>query len=392
MRLLTTLILSLVVYASTYAQTAIDSVLHSIEQHNTKLCYLRESSLADKLGYTTDIYLPDPQVEYGYQVGRPREVGSKTTLNISQSLDIPTLIGMKSRLAHKQQSLVNQQYQAERMALLLEARQCCLDLIYYTTLREVWTTRQHHAQVLSDLYRTRLRQGDTNLLEVNKVQLALSDTENELRLIELERQACLSQLCRLNGDTPITLNLKGYPTPPMIPDFDSWYISVETRLPDLSQARQALEIQQSQLSLHKASRLPRLSVSYTSEMVPGESFRGVSVGVSIPLWENANKVKQARAATRAAELQAHDTQRELYTYYKSLHERTLSMLKVVESYRQALSIDNHVDLLHKALKAGEISLLDYIVELNLYYDTFKKRLEAERDFHKSLSTLLAIDL
>ena len=46
----------------------------------------------------------------------------------------------------------------------------------------------------------------------------------------------------------------------------------------------------------------------------------------------------------------------------------------------------------KALNAGEISLLDYIVEIGLYYDMVNQTLAAERDFEKAQADLSAVEL
>ena len=49
-------------------------------------------------------------------------------------------------------------------------------------------------------------------------------------------------------------------------------------------------------------------------------------------------------------------------------------------------------MLRKALDAGEISLLDYIVELGLYYTTVDEALAAERDYELALTELQSVML
>ena len=46
----------------------------------------------------------------------------------------------------------------------------------------------------------------------------------------------------------------------------------------------------------------------------------------------------------------------------------------------------------QALDAGEISLLDYIVELGLYYTTVDDALAAERDYELALTELQSVML
>jgi hypothetical protein len=61
-------------------------------------------------------------------------------------------------------------------------------------------------------------------------------------------------------------------------------------------------------------------------------------------------------------------------------------------YRKSLETANSSDLLKKALDAGEISLLDYILEIGLYYDTVNQALEAERDYQMAYAELSAAEL
>ena len=61
-------------------------------------------------------------------------------------------------------------------------------------------------------------------------------------------------------------------------------------------------------------------------------------------------------------------------------------------YRNSLETVNNTDLLKKALDKGQISILDYIVEIGLYYEVLNRALEAERDYQIAFAELTAIDL
>ncbi len=63
---------------------------------------LRQSAEAQKLENKTGLYLPNPEVDFGYLGGTPAPIGNRTDINAVQKVDIPTISGMKSRLADKQ--------------------------------------------------------------------------------------------------------------------------------------------------------------------------------------------------------------------------------------------------------------------------------------------------
>lgn len=374
------------------AQPNIDKVLSSIEENNTTLKALRQASEAQKLENRTGITLPGPEVEFDYMWGKPKEIGKGTNFSVKQSLDIPTITGMKSRLANEKNHLVEWQYKADRMNILLEAKQYCIELIYYNALRQELDTRLEHAKTIAEGYKTRMDQGDANILEYNKVKLNLSTIQGEIARIEVEQEALLTQLRRLNGGEDVVLEDSSYTLTPFPLSFDTWYQQAEEKNPVLAYVKQEIEVSKHQASVNKALALPSFSAGYVDEKEVGERYRGISVGVSIPLWENKNRVKQAKAAIKAAEEKEIDAKQQFYSHLNAQYKRTFGLRSVAENYRKSLEDVNSTPLLKKALDAGEISLLDYIVEMALYYDTITQALEAERDYQIALSELSAVEL
>ena len=374
------------------AQNNINSVLDSIEANNTTLKSLRLTADAQKLGNKTSIYLDNPEVEFNYLWGKPGNIGSRTDINIKQTFDIPTISGMKSRVANGQNTLIEFQYKADRMNILLEAKQYCIDLVYFNALKRELDVRLQHAETIAKGYKDRLDRGDANRLEYNKIQLNLASVLGELSRVEVERNALLSQLKRLNGGTDILLNENQYVSVQLPLNFVDWYEEAEQKNPVLAYIKQEIEVGKSQVSLSKASNWPTFSTGYMSEKVVGQQYQGFTVGISIPLWENKNRVKQAKVAVSAAESREADRKQQFYSQLQSLYNRANGLKVIAEKYRQSLANVNNTDLLKKALDTGEISLLDYIVEIGLYYTTVNQALEAERDYQKAIAELSAVEL
>ncbi len=68
------------------------------------------------------------------------------------------------------------------------------------------------------------------------------------------------------------------------------------------------------------------------------------------------------------------------------------MQKNARRIRQSLENNNNEPLLKKALDAGEISLLNYLLEIEYYYNAVNKALEAERDFELAVAELQAVEM
>jgi outer membrane protein TolC len=299
---------------------------------------------------------------------------------------------MKSRVANGQNTLIEFQYKADRMNILLEAKQYCIDLVYFNALKRELDVRLQHAETIAKGYKDRLDRGDANRLEYNKIQLNLASVLGELSRVEVERNALLSQLRRLNGGVDIALDEDQFVQAQLPLNFNDWYAEAEQKNPVLAYIKQEIEVGKSQVSLSKASNWPTFSTGYMSEKVVGQLYQGFTVGISIPLWENKNRVKQAKVAVSAAESREADRKQQFYSQLQSLYNRANGLKVIAEKYRQSLANVNNTDLLKKALDTGEISLLDYIVEIGLYYTTVNQALEAERDYQKAIAELSAVEL
>jgi outer membrane protein TolC len=374
---------------STVSPSSIDDVLTAVEQNNTALKALKEEIEAQKIENKTGIYLSNPEIEFNYLWGNPNNIGNRNDISVRQTFDFATVTGMKRRMSDKRNGLLELQYRAEKLDVLLKARLYCLDLIYYNALKQELDRRLEHAATLAGGYKNRLDKGDANILEYNKAQLNLATVKGEILTVETERQSILAGLKSLNGGVDAFVDEREYHNAVLPDNFDEWFSQAEQKNPVLEYVKQEVEISRSQIALNKAMSLPVVSAGFMREKVVGEAYQGISVGVSIPLWENKNRVKQAKAALKATEAKQSDSRLQFYGYLRNLYARAKGLQTTADEYRQSLSSLNSVALLKKALDAGEISLLDYIVEMGLYYNSINLKLTAEREFHKTFAELNA---
>ncbi len=386
---------SIILYLNCFlivSQNSIDEVLQSIEVKNETLNALRKTTDAQILENKTGIYLSNPQVEFGYLFGKPDPIGNRKDFSASQDFDIPTILGMKRRLADKQNMSAEMNFKAERMGILLEAKLLCLDLIYKNSLSDILEKRLSNAQHIFDIYKKYLEEGNTNRLDVNKAELNLLNSQSELRRVELERNEIINKLKLLNGGEEIYLNERQFEPILLPPGFEEWYDNAVNINPLLSFARQEVEVSKDFVRMNKALSLPTFSAGFMSERIIGETFKGVIVGISVPLWENKNRVAHAKALVSAAEAQQVDASLKYYLDAKNRYEIASGLNEISQNYKNLLKSSNSAELLQKALDAGEISLLDYLNEITLYYNSVDMALKAELDFQKVAAELFAVEL
>jgi len=370
-----------------FAQFTIDSVLVKIEKNNTTLSALQKRVEAEKLGNKTGIYLTNPEVEFDYLWGSPSDFGNRTDFSIKQSFDFPTAYGHKKQIANIKNEQTDLEYQKQRKNLLLEARLICNDLIYINALVSEIVRRLTHAESIANSYKVKFDAGETNILEYNKAQLNLLNLSKDLELYEIERIALLGELSRLNAGIPMEFTASEFQPTTVSPDFEQWYQQAEQSNPLLNWLKKEIEKTEKKVSLSKAMSLPKLQAGYMSESIVGQDFKGLTLGLSIPLWENKNTVKYAKANTVALEDMAVDNKVQLYNQLKILHTKAIALQRNAADYRTQLQSFNNSELLEKALEKGQINLIDYILELSIYYESVNNLLEVERDMNNTVAEL-----
>lgn len=367
-------------------------VLQEIEANNTTLNVLKERAETEKLANRTGIYLSNPEVEFNYLWGNPSSIGNRTDFSIKQAFDFPTAYNYRGKIAKLEDRNIDLNYKSERINLLLAAKRLCIELVYYNALIKEYEKRLEDATAIAQSYKQKLQIGETNQIDNNKVQMNLMTVKNELERLSIERGNILYELKRLNGNKEITLETSTFVLSPLPTNFEEWYAEAEAKNPVLQYVRGEIEISEKTVKLNRALGLPKFSAGYMSEKVVGEHFQGIAVGISIPLWENKNRIKHAKSAVETAKAVAEDTRMQFYNNLQRLFVNASHLQNAIMDYQTSLSTFNNGELLKKALDAGEISLLDYLMEIQFYYDAYEKAIAAERDFEITRAELSAVEL
>lgn len=372
----------------TSAQTSIEQVLAEVEQNNTTLSALKQRMDAEIIGNKTDLFLPNPEVEFNYLFGNPSSIGKRTDISVTQGFDFPTVYGHKSEISDLKNEQVILEFEKQKKELFLHTRQVCNQLIYINAMLEEYTERIENAQRMVDLFKTKFSSGEANVLDYNKARLSLLDVSKKAESLRVSREEQLAELVRLNGGKEIDFNLSEFNTMVIPADFEDWFAQAEQNSPVLTWLKLETEVSRQIEKLNSALALPKFKAGYMSEKVVGEQFLGVTLGVSVPLWESKNKVKEARAITEAAQAVEHDNKLRFYNFLKAQHAKAIQLQNSLNDYQKELEACNNTRLASKALEAGEISMIDYILELTVYYDSYNNMIEINKDLHQTVAELI----
>ena len=374
------------------AQNSVDNILSEIAKNNKSLIANQQYWEAKKLQYKTGLTLYNPSVEYEFLKGTPIGAGNQTDFLVLQSFDFPTTYIKKKQVADLQIVQVDFQLTAYRQDILLKAKQYCIDFIYFNKKQAELKKRLQNAEKLYNDYQKKLDKGDASSLDVNKAKLQLLNLQNDFRLNTSQINQLKQKLTELNGGTTITFTDTVYSLIPSIPDFQTLESTIEANDPVLKSFQQQKEIRLKQVQLSKALTLPKMESGYRSQAILGQKYQGVHFGITIPMWENKNTVKLQKAEVLFSKLQVEQHKNQHYHEIQQLYEKYQNLKTTLEEYQQLITILNNTELLDKALKLGEISSIQYFMEISYFYNSYDKYLQLEKEYHQVIAELYKYQL
>lgn len=376
------------------AQEKVSDVLSMIEQNNTELQALRKRAESEQYGYKAERALDAPEIGFDYLWSSPADIGTRKDVSVTQSVDLAALTGARGKLATSKTALSDAQYRIDRQRVLLEAKSLYINIVYCNALASELSERIARSEKIEAAYRDMQLRGETDMIEVNKAHLAYVAQKNALARNEIERTSLLADLQRLNGGEVVQVNALVYDENVMLPaDFRVWYDEMSQRSPELDYMRKNVEVNASEARTAKMSNYPTLTAGYMAELVKGSNFRGLTLGLSIPLWSVRSKVRQANSSYEASKLEERDAASQLYNSLRGLYEKAKGLQEISSTLSESLAVSTEaMALTEHRLQAGEISLIDNIMEFSLYYSLEDEALEAARDYNLSLAELYAWEL
>lgn len=376
------------------AQNSAEVVLASVEKNNPELLALRKRTESEKYGFKAERMVEGPEVGFDYLWGSPADLGTRKDISVTQSIDIATISGTKGKIAKSESELSDMQFNVRRQEILLQAKLLYINIIYCNAVGAELERRLERSEKVESVYRDMQVRGETDMIEVNKAHLAYLAQRNALARNKMEAEGFRLELQRLNGGEPLEINDLSYVRTDMLPaDFDTWYKEVADRSPEIRAARQNVKVNEAVARGIKMSSCPTITAGYMAELVKGSNFRGLTLGLSIPLWSARSKTRQANLSCEASRLEVKDVEASEYSALRSLYEKASGLKDLSDELALSLAVsDEAMSMTEKKFNEGEISLMDSIMELSLYYSVVDESLAASRDYDLALAELNAWSL
>lgn len=371
------------------AQNPVDAIINSIQSNNADIKANASSLAADSIEIASSNYLEDPKVDFEYLFGAPA-VGDKWAIGISQGFEWPCIYAARKRANRSKMTALSYSHEMKRLEVLMKAKNLCLDLINANKQISVQKSIYDNYKNLYDKYYVAYQKGEAGIIDLNKLKIELVNASQALSDIETGRNKIIDDLNALNNGnefTDLTIsNIKEYPVEEFLTldAYSQLYMENDPENNYYGRLNDALEAGD---NVAKMGWFPKFDIGYKYSNEIGDSFNGFTVGASIPLFANRNKVKAAKAEVIANELTRQNRQMAEMARIKSQFAKAVSLKQQFESYKSILGDRNCYLVLEKALEGGQISLLDYLQEVNYFLDAENKMLELEYQYQSIMAEL-----
>ena len=248
------LICTLFLAVTGYAQSSLDTALKEIERNNPDLKAAAAGWDEDRLANRSEALLANPEIEFNYLWGAD-DIGGRRDVRISQTVDLATLSGLKSEKGVCLAELAALKYEARRLEILQEARNLCIELVYFNTLMEELDDHLARSTSLVEAYEKRMVAGGATILDLNKAKLHLAAVQGQVNRSANERESVLSRLRTLNGGNDFRFDATTYDLSDNLPaDFETWFSEASDKNPMLAYVRKEVSLPSTGCPPHPSCR------------------------------------------------------------------------------------------------------------------------------------------
>lgn len=362
-------------------------VLKQISSNNKEINAYKEYLNSINIESRTNNLPLNPQVEYSYLSGSGVANGNKQELVISQPFDFPTTYFLKADIASLQSSANQYHLKEFEKNILKSAQNLLIEYIFLKKQIDELSKRNELAENMLKTVQIKFDAGDVGVLELNQAKSKLSIAKSKLNLAKIELLSVQSELVSMNGGNTLQLNVTDYWTQSFSSNFDSLF----NKLKEADYYNKSLEEEKrlfdKKLSLAKTGWLPNFDIGYRQETETDISFKGIRLQMSLPIFENTNKVQKAESELNLIDLTIQSNNSKYYIAKKMIFDKALQ-LKASLDEQLSLADFSQLELNKKSYELGHISLTQFYIDNTIYFEIIDSIIETERLYNQTLSDVL----
>ncbi len=348
-------------------QNAVDNAVRAILESNIELKAERARYDAELEESRSENTLAGPEADFDYRFA-PSGVENRWGVSVKQAFDWPGTYSARSKANGYRQEAFQLLWRAKSIDLALEAKSLIFDHIKAEQNRKLLAEAKTNISKLSEYLGKAFEHGNATILEVMKAKRELLAIEKRLSEADIESRKANENIKILAGGDFDLSGIDRFPSEPLRGHGEYRSCLAENN-PSVAAATSLVEAAKAEVSVARRSALPGLSIGFIHDFEEGMHFNGFSVGISLPFWGKNRKAAAAKAALSASMLDRDLAARRLIAEMDADYSEALAMQASLKGFRESFDNDkDYIKLLDKAFYGGQLTIFDYLRELNDYID------------------------
>lgn len=364
-----------------------DSLLKSIEVNNPMIRSSVKWLESEKHRSKTGIYPENPDITYNYMWGSPDAIGNQQELEITQKFRIPGYYFARSSMQKMEFGQSEILVEKTINDILFKAQSEIITLIWLTKKELTLSNKLKESADLLALMQEGFERKEFSKPALDKVRIYHLNNQTAMAKLKSEILVHNEILQQLNGGIPVNFILNDYPVPVVLPTFDSLQAKLMGFNPDIRIANLNMDLSGQKVKVENMNRLPKIEAGYKGETILNQKLQGIHTGISIPLWENKNKVKQAKIEENWSQLNYDQVVSEITSNLKAVYSNAQAVWQNYLNIKEIAADPSLSESTFLLLKAGEISFPEYLAEVQLIFENQLNFLEVERDYFLLLNKI-----
>jgi len=365
-----------------------EDALYLIANNNAELKAQIEANESVVQSAKSENVLAAPELGYEHNWSN-RGLGTKWGFSVTQSFDWPGIYGKRGKAIDATKSAMEFLNKSNQVDKLLQIKLAIIDIVNINEQIKLWQQLEQNMLQLRDKYQMAYQNGEVSVLDVNKIKIQCVSVSRQLSQLDIQRQVLYSSLVAMNGGNDcaeLVAKLMAYPADELKGEEE--YVN---RLNDFDpeiqyeQFMATSEVYSAQAA--RMNRYPCLSLGYKYTNELGDVFNGFTIGVSLPFFSQKSKIKATQAAANAREHQLHQLKIEKLAAIYAQRHKVINLKREIEEYKPIFEQSDNLDLLKKSLDVGQISLIEYLQEVNFFMSARQDYMEVIYQYHLTLASL-----
>lgn len=366
------------------AQNYLDEIVNTIVANNGELQGRRQEINAQALDAADENVPADPTVTFG-RVWGSHGVGNKLQLDVNQELEWPGVYSSRRKAAELGTSAALQEVVSAELDMAMELRMLLNELVYVRQQIKAMQAILDNFNQLKVTVEKEIEGGELTVIDQKKITIEGYKISNDLTELQVREQQIEETI---RGYCTVAPDLKGvtyYPLQEVL-SIDNYIANVQSD-PGVETLELAAKQEEKNAETARLKRIPNLTVGYEHQTELGDRFDGFTLGVNLPVFQGRHARQAAMERKVAVELSREALVAKKTAEVKALYKELMSAKKQMEQFNDVFGDNRYMELLNKAYKGGQMTMREFILEMNYYSEATMAYLATEYNYQQALTAI-----